>query len=81
MISCEQHDYVEIACMYNYVIRITLKSGKRIEGVALDVKRNESRQECLKIKVNNIECLFELDSVSTMEAVADNPHFKVVSFN
>ncbi|WP_068547707.1 Rho-binding antiterminator [Thalassotalea crassostreae] len=80
MISCEQHDYVEIACMYNYLIKLTLKSGDEITGIAVDVKRNTSREECIKIKVNNSEQLCVLDSVSKMEALADNPHFKVVSF-
>ncbi|WOH36418.1 Rho-binding antiterminator [Thalassotalea fonticola] len=80
MISCEQHDYVEIACMYNYLIRLTLNSGDEFEGVALEVKRNKSREECVKIKINNTESLFVLDSVSKIEALVDNPHFKVVSF-
>jgi Rho-binding antiterminator len=81
MISCEQHDYVEIACMYNYLIKLTLNSGDELEGVALDVKRNENREECINIKVNNIESLVVLDSVSKMEVLVESPHFKVVTFN
>jgi Rho-binding antiterminator len=44
MISCEKHDYVEIACMYNYLIKLTLNSGDELRGVALDVKRNQNRE-------------------------------------
>jgi len=80
MISCEQHDYVEIACMYNFLIKLTLHSGDKLEGIALDVKRNKSREECLNIRVNNIENLVVLDSVYKMEVLVDNPHFKVVTF-
>lgn len=80
MISCEQHDYVEIACMYNYLIKLILKSGYEVEGVALDVKRNESREECVNIKVDNTENLIVLDSISKMEVLVDNPHFKVITF-
>jgi len=80
MISCDQHDYVEIACMFNYLIKLTLNSGYELQGVALDVKRNESREECIKIKVDNIEELVVLDSVLKMEVLVDNPHFKVVTF-
>lgn len=80
MISCEQHDYVEIACMYNYLIKLTLSSGDELEGVALDVKRNKSREECINIKVNNIDSLVVLDSVSKMEVLVENPHFKIVTF-
>ncbi len=80
MISCDQHDYVEIACMFNYLIKLTLNSGYELQGVALDVKRNESREECIKIKVDNTEELVVLDSVLKMEVLVDNPHFKVVTF-
>jgi Rho-binding antiterminator len=80
MISCDKHDYVEIACMYNYLIKLTLNSGDEIKGVAFDVKLNENREECLNIKVNNIDSLVVLDSVSKMEVLVDNPHFKVVTF-
>ena len=80
MISCEQHDYVEIACMYNYLIKLSLNSGDELEGIALDVKRNENREECVKVKVDNTDVLVVLDSVSKMEVLVDNPHFKVVIF-
>ncbi|WNC68626.1 Rho-binding antiterminator [Thalassotalea nanhaiensis] len=80
MISCEQHDYVEIACMYNYLIKLSLNSGDELEGIALDVKRNVNREECVKVKVDNTDVLVVLDSVSKMEVLVDNPHFKVVIF-
>jgi len=80
MISCEQHVYVEIACMYHYLVKLTLISGDEIEGVALDVKRNKSREECIKISINNSENLVVLDSVSIMEVLVDNPNFDAVTF-
>ena len=82
MISCEQHDYVEIACMYHYLIKLTLNSGSEFEGVAVDVKRNDIKEECIKVRVDSEECLIVLDSVSKMEVLEpiENPHFKVVVF-
>lgn len=43
MISCEQYDYIEIVCLYHYPIELTMKSGERINGVALDTKRNDQK--------------------------------------
>lgn len=79
MISCDQHDYVEIACMYNYLIKITLKSGSELEGTALDAQYNDSREECIKIKFNDTEKLVVLESISKIEALIENPHFHVFS--
>lgn len=80
MISCEQHDYIEIACLYNYRVRLTLDSGDRLEGVAVDTVRNHDQEECIKIRDGSSEHLVVLDSVTTMEALIENSHFKVISF-
>ena len=80
MISCEQHDYVEIACMYRYLIKLTLKSGLAIEGIAMDTKRNNNQEECIQIKTHNTNSLVVLDTVSKMDALIENPHFKSVIF-
>jgi Rho-binding antiterminator len=78
MISCDQHDYVEIACMYRYQVKLTLKSGEEITGIALDTRRNAQLQEC--IAINNTDNLIPLDSVATMAALVENPHFNLVTF-
>ena len=80
MISCEYHDYIEIACLYNYRIRLILDSGVQLEGVAVDTVRNHDKEECIKIRDENSEHLVVLDSVTTMEVLVENPHFKVISF-
>lgn len=79
MMSCDQHDYVEIACLYRYVVKLTLKSGEEVTGIALDTRRNAQRQEC--IAINNIDNLIALDAVATMEVLVENPHFKLVRFS
>ncbi|GAA0681261.1 Rho-binding antiterminator [Marinobacterium maritimum] len=80
MMSCDQHDYIEIACTFRYPVRLTLKSGAIIEGKALDTQRNEARQECLKLRVAGVENLVVLEEIRRMEACTENPHFQVVSF-
>ncbi|MBR9829429.1 MAG: transcriptional regulator [Oceanospirillales bacterium] len=81
MMSCEEHDYIEIACTFQYPVRLILTSGVIIEGRALDTQRNGARDECIKIEVAGVESLVLQNDIARMEALADNPHFQVVLFS
>ncbi len=80
MISCEQYDYIEIACMYHFKLIITLMSGDTITAIALDTKRNSENQECLVTQQVNQTALIVLDQVAAIEAVNTNPHFSKITF-
>lgn len=80
MISCNEYDYVEIVCMYRYPIKLTLKSGMVIEGIALDTQYNAERKECIKVDVDDIETLITLASLAMLEIGIENPHFQQISF-
>jgi Rho-binding antiterminator len=81
MISCSDYDYIEIACMYNYPVKLTLKTGEVIQGSAVDTQRNQQREELIKIKTANGEALVVLDSILTLQVSIQNPHFQEVSFS
>lgn len=81
MISCSDYDYIEIVCLYRYPVRLTMREGVPIEGVALDTSRNTSRNECIKINSDGTETLIELDGISKLEVLIENPHFTEVFFN
>ncbi|WP_331774555.1 Rho-binding antiterminator [Sulfurospirillum sp. 1612] len=80
MISCAHYDYIEIACLYHYDIKLTLKSGEVIEGRALDTARNSDLKECIKIKTSVDEPLIVLDDIMRLQIKTKNPHFQSVSF-
>lgn len=80
MISCDLHDYIEIACMFRYPVRVTLKQGQVLEGVAVDTQRNAQREECLQLQQTNGLTLVVLTDMAVMEACVDNPHFQRVAF-
>ncbi len=80
MISCNQHDYIEIVCMYHYPIKLTLKSGDIIEGLALDTHRNDQRDECIKIDIEGVEQLVVLEEIKMLEVMVENPHLQKVTF-
>jgi Rho-binding antiterminator len=48
-ISCELHDYIEIACMYGYQVKLELRGGQTMEGKAIDVITTPDKQEFLVI--------------------------------
>lgn len=80
MISCEQYDYIEIVCLYHYPIELTMKSGERINGVALDTKRNDQKHECIEMKIDETKQLVILEDISKLTVSVKNPHFSEVMF-
>jgi Rho-binding antiterminator len=66
--------------MYRYPIKITLKTGTVIEGVALDTQYNDDRKECIKVDVDDSETLIILAGVAMLEVGIENPHFQKISF-
>jgi Rho-binding antiterminator len=66
--------------MYRYRVRLTLDSGSELEGVALDTGRNKNREECITISDGDADSLVVLDSITKMDVLAENPHFKTVNF-
>jgi len=81
MISCNQYDYIEIACTYNFLVLLTMKSGTTIEGIALDTGLNEKREESIKVEENGKDTWVVLAEVSRMDVLVENPHFKTVKFD
>ncbi|GIU30419.1 Rho-binding antiterminator [Shewanella sp. MBTL60-007] len=96
MISCNQYDYIEIACLYRYPVALKLKSGATINGIALDTARDANKRECIKlayqdspndgtdIEANNnlaVTRLVILDEIASLHVCINNPHFHSVEFN
>ncbi len=78
MMSCEQHDYIEIACMYRYPLKLTLKSGDTVQGRALDTRRNAAQQESMLLA--EPDQLIPLDNIASIEVLVQNPHFQKLTF-
>jgi len=85
MISCDLHDYIEIACMYRLPIELQLKDGTTQQGTAMDIAKNTNSEECLLLADNHGDKAAEssqvmLEQIKTMRALVSNPHFDVVNF-
>ncbi|MDB2386856.1 Rho-binding antiterminator [Shewanella sp.] len=80
MMDCNEHDYIEIVCLYRYPVKLTLKVGDAVNGIALDTVRNEHRHECIKLNQNGTDILVELDSILKLTVLIENPHLSEITF-
>ena len=78
-ISCELHDFIEVACMYGYQIQLALKDDQVIEGKAVDITTSKDKREYLIIK-NEQEQQVELTQLTKLTVLTPNAQFKEVSF-
>ena len=84
MISCEEYDYIDIACLFRYLVKITMSDGKELKGVARDTRRNSENEECVLVSIDDTsdtEELVVLEDIVKLEACVTNPHFAEVIFD
>ncbi|SET31715.1 transcriptional antiterminator, Rof [Nitrosomonas marina] len=79
VIACELHDYVEVACMYGYQLKLTLKDGQIMEGKAVDITQSADQREMLIID-NGEQQHIDLMALSRMQVLTPNAKFVEVVF-
>jgi len=79
VISCELHDFVEVACMYGYQLKLTLKNGEVVEGKAVDILSID-QQELLDIDDNGEKKQIDLMTLAKMEILTPSAKFSQVVF-
>lgn len=80
LIDCELHDYIEVACLYGYQVRLILKSQKIVEGKAKDVITTAEKHEFLVVENEQGSQHAELIQIKKMEVLTPNAQFKEVVF-
>jgi len=79
-IACDLHDYLEIACLFAYQVRITLVTGETFTGVA-KTTRVENKKELLVLAVDNAQLQkIETPKLKTMEVLTPNAKFTRIEF-
>lgn len=78
-ISCELHDFVEVACMYGYQLKLILKNNEILEGKAIDIVNSPEKRECLMID-NASRQYIELTQLAKMQVLTPNAKFSEVVF-
>lgn len=54
-IACHLHDYLEIACLYGYRVKLTLRDGRVLEGQAVDTVTRADKREYLVLDSEQVE--------------------------
>ncbi|MGR8931552.1 MAG: Rho-binding antiterminator [Gammaproteobacteria bacterium] len=78
-IACQLHDYIEIACMYRYRVRLTLRNHEILEGTAVDTITTAQKRECLVID-NGLKQPVDLNQLKKLEVLTPNARFREVVF-
>ncbi len=78
-IACELHDYIEIACMYGYLVKLTLTEHRSFEGKAIDVVTDQDKCEFLVID-NGERQKVELSEIVEMETRTLGAKFQNIRF-
>ena len=79
-IGCELYDYVELACMYHYKLRVRTTDGQSLEGTAIDARADGNGNEFMVMQAPGRELLIRLDAITTMETLTDGARVGEVRF-
>jgi len=80
-ISCDLHDYIEVACMYGYQVRLILKDQSTVEGKAKDILTDAEKREFLLLETASGSQQIELISLDKLQVLTANAHFSEVVFS
>ncbi|MBC8210623.1 MAG: Rho-binding antiterminator [Gammaproteobacteria bacterium] len=80
MISCALHDYIEIACLYHYRIKLQLRTGQSVDAKAISTETSADKKEYLLVDSGSQRQRIELSLIQSMQALSANPHFDIIHF-
>lgn len=81
LISCELHDYIEVACMYGYQVRLILKDQSTVEGKAKDIMIDAEKREFLLLETDSGSQQVELISLDRLQVLTAGARFIEVVFS
>lgn len=73
--ACALHDYLEIACLHHYRLRIELDDGSWLEAWALDTRTLPSKEEILLIRQAGTERQLRLDHLRAITPLTPGARF------
>ncbi len=82
-IKCEIYDYIEIICLYRYMVKLTLTDGTHIQGQfdrTLYVSRNQQKHEAIA-GINQQQQAIEviLTDITSIDVLSQNASFSYIS--
>lgn len=82
ILSCDLHDYLEIACMYKIKVSLKLADGEHYKGTPITTTINAEKEECLLFLPDSSDeqVRIPVHLLEQMEAITHNRHFNTVLF-
>lgn len=83
ILSCDLHDYLEIACMFHYQVEVLTIENEVITGIAKDVKTLPDKKEVLILQSEHPQtALIEIrvTSMKHLKVLTPGARFEQVSF-
>ena len=82
IISCDLHDYIEIACLFEIEVKLVTRQGDIYIGTLITTRINDEKEEYVIISqtVHQAEVNLLLTQLNTMTAMTKNSHFSEVIF-
>lgn len=79
-IACELYDYIEIACMRHYDLRLTLKDGSEQAGQAITTRTGPDKIEYLVIQADGNSVDVPMHTLARLTVLNENAMFQDVDF-
>lgn len=79
-LACDLHDYLEIACLYGYRLRIELDDGSWLTARALDTRTLANKEEMLLVETAGAQRQLRLDRLRAVTALTPGARFGRIEF-
>ncbi|WP_230326327.1 Rho-binding antiterminator [Citrobacter sp. Res13-Sevr-PEB04-36] len=79
-VDCDLHDYLEIACLYRYMLRIELTDGTVFDARAVTTRTTIEKEEYLVVERQANSQNIRLDCLSAITALTAGAKFSTVLF-
>ncbi|XOV78829.1 MAG: Rho-binding antiterminator [Aestuariibacter sp.] len=80
-VSCDLHDYLEIACMFHYRVTIQLREGTLVTGIAQDiVTTSEDKCEEIILQTDSGRIGVATSNMQKMTVLTEGARFQEVNF-
>lgn len=80
MLSCDTHDYVEIACLFRYLVELQRRDGGSIIGRAITTSVHPDHGECLIIEGDQSQIEIPLSELNTLRVLTPHARFQSIDF-
>jgi len=74
-LNCDQHDYLEIACLYGYTLDIELTDGQRLTARAITTRTASTREEFFDVETAEGRLEIRLDQLLAITPQDHNARF------